>query len=408
MTDDEVLALIERIREPGEDAAAELAFAAAVSAFTPSQAAIALRATSQPFPREHDYDDRAGAIILHVVATHARPELVAVLDEVMPALDPQARAEAVRVAGQIHTPEAYDFMIRSLETYLPDEQLVPDWSGVLYWLEREPDFTEVVFPRLLELRTYPALRTEVDVVIGAYHKAGLLSAEVVASASPAISAILRSVKSSRRSVEKRAAKGESRWWRDPRYQEQRQRLAASVRALSYVEQPKVEAELAEVSRLGDPLLRLAALSGRVRSGAPVDDEVLDELVSDDETRLELFELLMPDDVELSRADHVSRADFATSYLIRWLGWPGELGHPPVETNFIATVPTVEDGQPVEYEVIGFRPTSKDNDQFAAVVGPYATGSAPHAEPDLIFSDFEPVGTASAEQHLARIIGRLNS
>src|SRR4051812_2411658 len=119
MTSEELENLIARLRSPGWATPAELELGERAKELTRDQGIALLRATATPFPWDHEYDDRAGRIILHVVGSDPLPEFVDVLREVMPHLHPRTRPQAVRSLGQIGTVDAVQLMIDTFATYLP-------------------------------------------------------------------------------------------------------------------------------------------------------------------------------------------------------------------------------------------------------------------------------------------------
>jgi hypothetical protein len=374
-----------------------------------------LRATPPPFVWEHESDDRASSIILHVVAGDPTPDLVQVLQDVMPDLDKRTRPQAVRSLGEIGTRDAVQLMLDTLATYLPTGEFPQHLFGSLYWLRRRPVHPDIVFPRLLEFRSYPEVGGEVDLVVSAYLREGLIGGEVLLDPPELLDEIISKVQAYRRDATKRGeslTREGSPWWTAENHQERRFAVAELISILGFVDTPRVRRELVRLEAAADPSIRLAVTLGLLRLGEPVADEAIAGLASIPEVRLGLFEGLAELGLQ-SRfpPEYSTQVSFAEAGMVQWLCSPAELGGPPDEIELAASFSGKdEDGDQALVYVFRFRAQRwiGGGDQWlAGVAGPYLVSEAPSPHAEGTFSDFQPFESATAEEHLERIVGQLD-
>lgn len=347
-----------------------------------------------------------------LVFSNPSPQLTGVLREIIPKLEPTARAGAIRVTGQIGTADAYELMIDSLETFLPDGGVGAGGPGVLYWLIRRPRHREVLFPRLLNLYRLPQLRAELDDAVAVYLRSGLLSAEEVIASPGVFKAILKRFRAGRSSLDKRAFKAEQAghpgWWRDARYQERRDELITTLDVLGFVHDPKILSELTALAASADPRVRLSAITGLIRHGHPVSDHTIAALAADPETRADLHASL--DRLAMTGrfpVEHYTQAAFAESRMCAWLAHRGELGRPPdtIETMGTVRLTDPHDNREMQYFVTRFRSpgvTATGDDWMAAVFGPCDPSDPPERLSGWSFSDFAAFGATPLGDHVRRI------
>lgn len=343
MTDDEVVVLIDRCRAEGKAFDELKAVRKAAKSFTTAETATALRAVAAaPFPGASSFMDRAASLVTTLVFGNPVPELVSVLREIMSALNPPGRAAAIRVAGQIGTADAFELMVDSLEAFLPDGGVRIDFSGVLYWLMRKPGHPELLFPRLLNLHEFPEVRSEVDDVVAAYLRAGLLSARDVVAAPDFLRSMLERFHAGCSSLATQAREaeraGDLGWWRNADYQQQRYELITVIDVVGFVDDAKIQHELEALATIADPRVCLAAITGLLRHGHAVPDQAIDSLATDPETRADLYDLL--DGLATTARfpqKHYTQSAFAESRMYGWLSHGGELGRPADAIETMAAV-----------------------------------------------------------------------
>lgn len=415
MTDDEVALLIDRCRAESESNALReiAAVREAAKSFTTAETSAALRAvTAAPFPGVPSFMDPAGGLVTSLVFANPAPELVTVLREIIPALEPLGRGHATRVTGQIGTADAYKLVVESLETFLPDGGLQIGFSGVLYWLVRRPRHPEVVFPRLFSLRRFPEVSSEIDDVVAAYLKAGLLSPRDLAAAPDVVKSLLKRFRAGYSSLTGKARRaanaGRDGWWRAEKYQQQRHDMLALIELVGYLEDANVQRQLEALATIADPRLGLAATAALLRQGHAVPDQTIDALAADPETRVDLYGVLRGLDMTARFPQaHYTQPAFAESRMYTWLSHAGELGRPADEIETMAAVELLDSPtkSSVRYFIVRFRAEGIDasgEQWLAGVFGPCHPSDPPEDLSGLAFSDFEAFDAATPAEHASRI------
>lgn len=160
-------------------------------------------------------------------------------------------------------------------------------------------------------------------------------------------------------------------------------------------------QAARVTRRTEPII------DPIRKGKTPDRAAIAALAANPEFRNALYEELV--DVEradLFPAEYRTLSAFAESALVSWLSHPNELQRSPDEIELVGEhfIDSESDLGQIRYLLYRFRinPPSfaADRSWMAGAVGPFLAGAdAPLVLPKALFSELEPFGKRSQEEHV---------
>lgn len=372
-------------------------------AFTEDEGAQLLRATLAPFPKsETGLLDIPGRLIA-AVGQRPRDSYAVVIEEMWPKWKQPAREAALIVLSKIASPAGTATYVRLLEKHIADPNAQP--MAMFEDLEAKPHHAAEIVPVLVELTQRPAWATIANLAVLAYCKQGLLQPRLYRGKLDTILADYRIERDWLLPKQRAAAPGYV-WAED--YRTHADRAAILLDEMQCVPGPENLDELRAALAMKDArLVYFAAMSLR-ENDVEVPAEVFDRIAASAAMRGWLYtELEKRGEGDKFPAKYATQAALAEADMVKWLGFPTELGRAPDEIA-LAKVVTREDE---DYYVFKFRTLggywATKNGWMVGISGPYEHGAEPTYGATDTFSSLEPFAGKTPAQHVAALAKRFD-
>ncbi|MCW3071131.1 MAG: hypothetical protein JWO44_1021 [Bacteroidetes bacterium] len=273
-------------------------------------------------------------------------------------------------------------------------------------LEKDHTYKDVIFPRLLELLKVETLDSDVMALLLNYIDAGQLDPANFKKYVPQFMALS---KKNRAIVEKQEAQ-DIDLWEDDAYQSAYFKAGLVADLLGYFKEGNVTAELKAYLTVKNIKLKMFAVNSLIRQDQKLDDEVINSIAADAESRNWFYDnLVSQGKEELFPSNYKTQEAFAESNMVNWLIYPTELGRAPDAIELMKVVET-ESNDPaegvVEFYLYRFKsdhPDWQKDGWMAGVAGYFLKKDKPSTNVyGYTFSTFEKWDDKTPDEHVAEI------
>ena len=341
--------------------------------------------------------------LIALAARKPRVEYVPVVESLFAGLPAAAREKALNLIATCSEREAAVAYVRLLRAHLPTGGITDLWR---YAFLREPRHGDVLFPELLDHAGDARFGDEILGWALAYLDTEQMTPSDLQGHAPLLVSMYRDVVAPVRAAQ-RDEPGPWCWEED--YAEQRNQAARLLTLLSFLDDADAAHELRAALDIVDPDIRLCAAIALLRAGQEVKADILDAIASWAESRTALLTSLMEiGQIERFPERWGTQELLAESEMVRWLGFPTELGRPPDEIELMGVVTLPEQADAGDWYVFRFRtlpPHGAPEDGWrTGATGPYPRGQLTPCARGT-FSKFRAADAMTPEQHVRAIVDR---
>lgn len=364
----------------------------------------ALKASTLPYPRRRRGDDTSVDLIRAAFAVPYPEYLPSVLQRFHLWHDRARREVMVRLV-QIEDERAAAAILTLLRQHARPGRIRSLPLGLYAY---SPQFTEVLFPGLLDFLDVPRLRLSIVEFALAFASAHLIDGEMLR---PHTGQFLN-LYYRRRDQLVPVQQGDGVAWRwDFDYHRRRWQAGVLLDLLGFISEPAaVDAMREALHRYADPRLRLYAVLSLLRHNEDVDPAIVAEIADCPESRKWLFDGLQKlERFHLYPAGLRSQAALAESELVNWLVHPRELGRAPdaIELMHVVTFNSETDAGWLDYYLFRFR---VDGEHWASrlgwlagVAGPFVRKEAPTIQAlGDTHSSYRPWDDKALDEHVSDV------
>lgn len=402
--DSPLVGLVRRLRDADpqhrSDALEELR-GLAKKLILPSDGRFLLKSASNPYPAGEAGTASTSAELIRVAAAAADPSFIPVVKEIHPALQADARSEALSLLAAIDDEAGAIALLELLESAAASGS-PPQLDFVQ--LQRMPKFAEVYFPRMLQSARGDAAFGVFSLCL-AWAAEGSLSRRALAKHAGVVVDAYRSLRE-KPGAGRQTPAPPSAW--DDDTAASREDAGLLLDLMGYFPLAEVEASLRQATTSRDPKLALFATMSLLRLGRAVASEVLDRVAAAAETRSMLFDGLHRLGKEaLFPREWATQEALATSEMVNWLAYPTELECPPDEIELMKVVREDSSRGTMEWYVFRYRTHpphwASSRGWMAGVAGPFRTADAPSTTTyGDTFSTMAAWESMTPDQHLTAL------
>lgn len=353
-------------------------------------------------------DNDCSYAIMQYISRYDVTNFVYELKEAFPDMSPWARSVTLSILARISTEHSLKTLLNLLDNYIDDLAI---FNFDMAINPKDGKSIGFLFPELFEFIEYKNIQYTLLRLIWSCLEKGTLKVEEVMKEKEVLLREYKLYKKQYLSIEGKLSK-EDRW--SEVYLNIRNMMSILLDIFSFLEFEFVENELIEALSFEDNRLKAFAIQSLLAHGKDVNENILFEVASDDETRNFLYGFLIEfDKEELFPRDFRNQKDIAVSELTNWLLYPTELGHTPSEIEFMEVIERYdEELGVVNFYLFRFKSDIlnwEDVGWVVGVVGPYIKESEPTLENHgYTFSNFETWDSKKPEEHLDNILKELDS
>lgn len=358
-----------------------------------------IASTATVYQNNENHEEDASGALMEFVSRYDVTELVPNLVEQFPKMSIWARSILLTLLTRVKTEESFEALLKLLEQYI-DQLPFADFEIELMGDEQE--CVDILFPKLFKYIELPSIRYTINRYVWLCLNKGTLQAEDVEEETATFIKEYQEIKQSLETYQSRLTP-QTKWTQS--YQELRHLAGLFLDIFGFLNEKLVVKELQQALQLKDNRLRYFAVSSLLRLQRSVDQELINELAADNETRNFLYYTLKQLEQEhLYPMQYFNQQAFAEAELVSWLVYPTEMGHIPTEIECMDVITREEEhiGM-VNYYLFRFKSDQEhweDAGWIAGVAGFYIQDE----EPTLIahgytFSLFESWEIKTPEEHL---------
>ncbi len=349
------------------------------------------------------------ADLLWVIFSHARPEFIAPLVDAFPDFDRESQKMTFMTLSLIEEREAAEAIMALLgEVDMPGADSPLSDEIPLRPLERKPRHADVFFPAIFDHLGNPRLRRPILLLAQAYHEAGALPDDQLASALgqllPRAYALLAEAKSFEQ-------EDGTRWMWQESYSQVRQDMGMMLDLFARSGLPVTDGFLKEALTLRDPRLVWMIVNGMLRRNAAPPAAAIDKVAASLETRSLLYESIYETDwIRLFPERYLNQESLAASDMAFWLTYPTGLGYLPDALELMKVVAYRMGSDILDFFVFRFRVDDpghpKTGTWLAGVSGPFSRRKEMRGRATGTFSHFDPYDEVPPEEHVNRLLNYL--
>lgn len=370
------------------------------------QAHRLLAAAGGELPEVDDEEIPVAEAILAAAEPWVGPEEVGLLRSLTPQLPPGARAQALALLATVGSEPAARAWVECLERSgaggpLGTRQIRP-WSDAL-------EHGDVFFPALLDADLPTAAQEGVLLLSLQFLEGGAFPPGALDSLQHTAVELWRETHEELPT----ALDGPAWSWTD-RGRTLRRRAGILLDLMGFLDDAEADDAVASGLRSDDPHVRLFSVRARLRRGGELTADDVAPAAASPETRRALYDFLKDArKVSLMPRGSRTQAAMAEADLVRWLGFPTELGHRPddIESAHVVTVEGDPSG-PLDWHLLRFRssaPKWSDAGWMEGVSGPWRRKEGPAgralSEPTTAY---RPWSERSPEEHRAALRERMEA
>lgn len=351
---------------------------------------------------DNHLEDASGAL-MEFIARYDITEQIPILAEHFPNMSIWARSIVLTLLTRAQTTESLQTLLDLLETYI-DELPFTDFQIDL--MGNEQECTDILFPKIMDYIEYPSISYTINRYVWLCLNKGTIKKDKIKDYA---AIFLHEYHFIKKTIEAYQSKLTTNTKWSQAYQELRSLAGLFLDIFGFLPIENINEELEEALGFSDNRLRYFALSSMLRLQLPIDNQLIKELASDNETRNFLYNTLKEYNKDhLYPKEYFHQTAFAESELVSWLVYPTELGHVPSEIECMEVFTRYhEELGAVDYYIFRFRSDHEDWEEvgwMAGVAGYYIQNQAPtQLAHGYTFSMFENWEMKTAEEHLETIL-----
>ncbi len=339
------------------------------------------------------------AVLIRTAAVRPVELYLPALRQMFPTLEAPAQFEALELLVKIHSVTAARMYVQLAEEHAKSLEELP-----IETLRAQPEFAEIYFPALLKVAAdAQQLGESIYLLTLEYADQGKLEPDKL---EPEATSIVASYNRRHGRLVQQQQQTGLKWRWAPAYHADREPAGVLLDLMGYLPAASVQAALQSALALSDPKLKLYAATSIIRHSQVVPYRELDLIASDDESRSLLFAHLQ----HLNRLDLFpekfrAQEPLARSIMVQWLIYPTELGRAPDQIELMTVLPASDPARG-DYYIYRFRADDAGPDKEgwrAGIAGPFKSGEPTVQDGGDTFSAFEKWETATAGDHLLKIL-----